>query len=241
MRSTSPSPRSRAIRIGVTSFENSRLSTSVVTPIERVEAPPALVALQNVRRADVEPEAVGVDDRLGERRHILEAEIEALAGDRMDAVRRIAGQREAVGDEGAGQRQAEREGAARADRPDRAELVAEAAFQFLLEDEVVGRDQPLGIGRPLGPDQGGPVAGQRQDREGAGGQEMLLRHALMRPFVLDRGDDARLAVVPMHGLDAGNVAQLRFRAVAGDQQPRLDGLSGRECRRGASPVGGRNP
>jgi hypothetical protein len=47
-----------------------------------VEAAPALVALQHVERADVLAEPVGLDDGLGERRRVLEAEVEALAGDR---------------------------------------------------------------------------------------------------------------------------------------------------------------
>ncbi len=42
----------------------------------------------------------------------------------------------------------------------------------------------------------------------------------MRALVLDRGDDAGLAVVEAHGLDARHVAQLRAHAVAGDQQAR---------------------
>ena len=76
-----------------------------------VEAAPPLVALQHVERADILAEPVGLDHRFGKCRHVLEAEIEALAGDRVDAVRGVAGQREARRDEGAGQRQAERPGA----------------------------------------------------------------------------------------------------------------------------------
>ena len=79
--------------------------------LHRVEAPPALVALQHVERADVLAEPVGLDHRLGQRRRILEAEIEALAGDRVDAVRGVADQREARRHEVARQRQAERPGA----------------------------------------------------------------------------------------------------------------------------------
>ena len=82
--------------------------------LERVVAPPALVAPQHLERADVEPEPVRVDDRLGQRRGVAKAEIEALPGDRMDAVRGVAEQREARPHEIARQRQAERIGAARA-------------------------------------------------------------------------------------------------------------------------------
>ena len=62
---------------------------------------------------------------------------------------------------------------------------------------------------------------QRQDGERAGGQEMLLGAAIVRALMRDGADDARLAIVPVHRLDAGHVAQLRVDAVGGDQQPRL--------------------
>ena len=98
------------------SLENSRLSPSVIDAhLERVEPPPALVAFEHRGRADVEAEAIRLDDGLGQRRNVAEAEIEALAGDRVDAVGGIADQRQALGDEGARQRQAERKGARVAD------------------------------------------------------------------------------------------------------------------------------
>ena len=62
------------------------------------------------------------------------------------------------------------------------------------------------------------LPGQRQDREGPGRQEMLLGAAVVRPFMRDRADDAGLAVVPVHRLDAGHVAQPRLHAVGGDKQ-----------------------
>ena len=52
---------------------------------------------------------------------------------------------------------------------------------------------------------------------------MLLGAAIMRPFMRDRADDARLAVFPVDGLDAGHVAQPRLDAVGGDQQRCLQG------------------
>ena len=42
----------------------------------------------------------------------------------------------------------------------------------------------------------------------------------MRPLVRDGADDARLAIVPVHGLDARHVAQLGTHTVGRDQQPR---------------------
>ena len=153
MRSTRPRPISRIARSGAKSLENSRFSTSVVTPIWTVsKRRQLLVALQHVERADVVAEAVGLDDRFGKRRRVLEAEIEALAGDRVDAMGGVAGEREARRDEVARQRQAERPGARRSLHRDLAELQAEALLQFHLEHEVVARDQPVGVGRALRPD-----------------------------------------------------------------------------------------
>ena len=117
-----------------------------------VEAAPALIALQHRERARIEPEPRGVDDGFGERRDILEAHIEALPGDRMDDVRGVADQRDALGDEAARDREAERIGAARADRGDVAELQPEAAFELGVEFVVGQRDDALGFRLLLGPD-----------------------------------------------------------------------------------------
>ena len=64
------------------------------------------------------------------------------------------------------------------------------------------------------------LALQRQDRERARRQEMLLGAAVMIALVRDRGDDAGLAVVPAVARDAGALADRRVRAVGGDQEPR---------------------
>jgi hypothetical protein len=102
-------------------------------------------------------------------------------------------------------------------------LQAEALFQLDVEGEIVAFEQALGVFRRFRPDDGGAVAFQRQDGEGAGRQEMFLGAALMRALMGDGGDDAHLAVIPMHRLDAGERAQVGFRAVGGDQQPGLHG------------------
>ena len=94
---------SRTVRNGPMSLENSRFSTSVVMPICTVsKRRQLLVAFEHVERADVLSEAVGLDHRFGKGGDILEAEIEALAGDRVDAVGGVAGERDARRDEGAG-------------------------------------------------------------------------------------------------------------------------------------------
>ena len=58
---------------------------------------------------------------------------------------------------------------------------------------------------------------------------MLFGAALMIAFMADGDDDAGLIVFPAMGGDAGALAQLRARAVGGDQQACLDDA----CRRRA--------
>jgi hypothetical protein len=61
---------------------------------EGVEAAPALVAGEQLRVAEVEAEPRALDQHLGQRGGVAEAEVEPLAGDRMDAVGGVADQRE---------------------------------------------------------------------------------------------------------------------------------------------------
>src|SRR6266436_4996500 len=53
---------------------------------ERVEAAPLLVMAEQVGIADIQTEAAPVDHQLRERGDVADAEIETLAGDRMDDV-----------------------------------------------------------------------------------------------------------------------------------------------------------
>ena len=94
-------------------------------------------------------------------------------------MRGIADQREPLGDERARDEQPERKGAARPDHLDVAEMQAEAPLQLGVKFIVRQRDDALGLARRLGPHDRGAVAGQRQDRERAGRQEMLLGAAVM--------------------------------------------------------------
>ena len=48
---------------------------------------------EHVGRAEIEPEARGIEHHFRERGHILESEVQSLAGNGMDAVRRIAHER----------------------------------------------------------------------------------------------------------------------------------------------------
>src|SRR5437868_5894958 len=66
---------------------------------QRVEPPPALVALQHSRIAGIKAEPGRVDHRFGERGDIAQAHIEALAGDRVDHMGGVADERQALRDE----------------------------------------------------------------------------------------------------------------------------------------------
>src|SRR5262249_38217592 len=79
---------------------------------QAVEAPPALIAAQKIAAAEVEAEAMRIDQKLGQRRDVAHAEIPALPGDRMDDMRRIADQREALRGIALGLDQPERKGPA---------------------------------------------------------------------------------------------------------------------------------
>ena len=138
----------------------------------------------------------------------------------MNNVRGVAHQRDALGDEGARGEQPEREGAARAGHLQIAELQAEALFQFVVKFVIRQRYDALGLVRLFRPHDGRAVSRQRQDRERAGGQEMLLGAALVVALMCDRADDGRLAVIPAVAGDAGLLADLRARAVGADQKPR---------------------
>src|SRR4051812_3316225 len=172
----------------------------------RVEAPPALVPLQDVWRADIEPERGRVGDAFGQRGNVANAEIEALPRDRVDDMRGVADEGQSVGDEGPGDLHRQRIGAAWPDGMHRAELQSEARLKLGVEAGIVESHQPLRLAQPFRPDDGGAAAGQRQDGERAGRQEMLLGTPLMVALVLDRGDDPGLAIVPAMHRDAGLLA-----------------------------------
>src|SRR5690606_3877150 len=105
--------------------------------LDGIEATPALVTPQDVERADLLAEPIRLHHYLGEGGGILEAEIEALPGDRVDAVRGIAREREARRHIVARQRQPERPGPAGGFDADFAQLQTEAELQFMFEDDLV--------------------------------------------------------------------------------------------------------
>jgi hypothetical protein len=82
------------------------------------------------------------------------------------------------------------------------------------------RDDASGFPAVLGPHDRRPLAGQRQDRERTGGEEVLLGTAAVIALVRDGGRDRGLAVVPAIGRDAGAFTDAGMRAVGGDQEGR---------------------
>ena len=195
-----------------------------------VEPPPALIALEHGKRAGIKPEPDRIDDHLGERGDILEPHIEPLPRDRMDDVGGIAHEREAIGDERARHRQAERMDAARADRGDLAETETEAPLELGVKFRIGQRDEARRLLRLLGPHDRrtvahGGIAGQRQDCKRPGGKKMLLGAPVMVALVGDGGDDGGLAVAPAVAGDPGALADRRMRAIGGDQKPRGERLA----------------
>ena len=150
MRSTRPRPKSRAVRSTVESLENSRLSASkVAADSAEFEPAPALVALERGERADVEAEPGRVGDDLAQRGHVAQAEVQALAGDRVHAVRRIADEREAIGHHGPGEMHVERPGSARARQLDGAQAIVEARLDLGEKAGIVERqDRARPVGAP---------------------------------------------------------------------------------------------
>src|SRR5262249_22045896 len=117
----------------------------------RVEAPPPLIAFEHIDGSRIEPKARRVDDDLGERGDILESHIEALAGDRMDQMRGVTNERNALGDERAGDEKSERMYAPLADHFDLAEMQLEPLFELGIKFLFRQGHDALGLRRGFGP------------------------------------------------------------------------------------------
>ena len=227
MRSTRPRPRSRDEAQHVGAIGEQPVETvGGKSHRHGVEAPPALIALEHARCSRIEPEPRRIDDHFGESGHVLEPHVEALPGDRMNDVRGIADQRDAVGDEGTRDEEAERMHAAFADDADLAEMQLEALFELGMKRIVWQRDDAFRLARRLGPHDRRASSFQRQDRKGSGGEKMLLGPALMIALVGDIDDNGGLAVIPAMGGDAGAGADGGAGAIGSGQKPR----------RGSAPV-----
>jgi hypothetical protein len=102
-----------------------------------------------------------------------------------------------------------------------------------MEARLGQRDNPRRLLRLLGPDDrravaSSSVAFQRQDRERARREEMLLGAPVMIALVRHRGNDGGLAIAPTVAGDARALANRRVRAVSGNQEPRRDRSAVRE-------------
>ena len=115
----------------------------------------------------------------------------------------IADERDAVGDEGARNKETERMHAPRADHLDVAEMQLEALFKLGVEGVVRQRHDALGFARLLGPDDRGAAAFERQDCERSCRKKVLLGAPVMIAFMLDVDHDGGLAVIPAMSGDAG--------------------------------------
>ena len=141
----------------------------------------------------------------------------------------------------AGKVQLERPGLPRAVERDGAQLAAEALLDLGEEARVIERQNACGLARLLGPRDARAVAGQRQDGERPGRQEVLHRAAAVRAVVAHGGDDAGLRVAPADDLDAGGIAQRRLAPVGGNDQRRGDLRARRRAQRARSPHRRRGP
>ncbi len=113
--STAARPNRRIAAGALPGMPNSRVRPSVAAATMKVSRPaPALIAREQLRIAQVQPQAAALDEHFDERRHVAEAHVDALARDRMDAVRRVADQREPIAGDPRGMVEAERIAEARA-------------------------------------------------------------------------------------------------------------------------------
>ena len=150
----------------------------------------------------------------------MQAEIQALAGDRVDVVGGIADERDARADKRAGKEHLQRPRLTRTIEPDRAKPATDAAVDLGQEAIVRQRHNAPGDRLVLAPGNAGAVAGKRQQRKRSAGQEMLHGAATVGLVVGDRDRDAMLAIGPADGADAGKLAHARVAAFGADQQAR---------------------
>ena len=163
------------------SFENRRLRhVGGDAHGDGVEAPRALVALEHVGASPgIEAEPHRFDDRLGQGRGVVQAEIEALPGDRVDDMGGVADQGQPLGDEARGRCRSRADSCAAASstasapscRPKRRSISATRS----AGRGRAGRHARLALGPHDRDDGRAGRPAQRQDGERTGGQEMLVR------------------------------------------------------------------
>src|SRR5665648_912869 len=99
--------------------------------------------------------------------------------------------------------------------------MAEATGELTDEGLLASRHELLPTLRLLGPHDGRAVPCEREDSEGARGQKVLHRLAVVGALMRHGGDDADLRIGPADGLDAGALAKFRAPAVRRDQETPL--------------------
>src|SRR5271156_5324806 len=146
----------------------------------------------------------------------------------MHEMRGVANQSEPFADEFARYAKTQRERFDARGDLDGAELQRETALQLLQEILRSEREQRLGVGRALVPDDARPAAGQRQDRERSRRQEVLLGAAMVVTPVRDRGDEAGLSCLPADGRNVRERAEFRARTVRRDDEASAEASTIRE-------------
>src|SRR5580700_1548129 len=99
-----------------------------------------------------------------------------------------------------------------------AEVQTEALLELGMKFAVGQRDDAVSVGAALGPHDRASSIAQRQDRERAAGQEMLLGASTMIALMGDGRDDGGLAVRPAMGRNTAAFAQPRPRAVGSNEK-----------------------
>ena len=205
---------------------------------EVVDAPPSRIAFERVGRADIESKPLGIDQHLSQRGDVANAEIVALARDRMDAMRGVPHQHQPPVHVTIGMHEAEWIRPARSHRLDGAQEIAEAPRELRLESGGIEGEQALRERRALRPHDRGTVfavrsVAHRQDGEGTTGQEFLLRHAAMRLLVAGDQHDGGLIVGPGARADSRFFARRAGTAFGRGDQARRDRAAAPETDVGA--------
>ncbi len=179
---------------------------------------PALVAAQRRERSRLETGRAGLLEHLGEGGHVEEAQVDPLAGERVDGMGRIPDQHRPLGAVLAGIEAAQRKGRPRPGAAHRPEPLPEGLAEAPREGLLVEGDQLgglLGGGRP--DDRAVPL-GQRQEGQRPGGQEALAGALCVGALGEHRGHHRALPVGAGARAQAERLAHRRAGPVGPDHQ-----------------------
>jgi hypothetical protein len=203
---------------GANSLVNSCTRPSVSDRARPVGLAPLRVLLQQGGRARI----AAPRNQLGERGGVAQAEIEPLAGHRMDAVGGVARKHDPAGVPRLRLHQLQRIRGAAADLAQSPQAEAERGLQRGEERGIVERQRHCGLFRRQRPDDRHATPRQRQHGQWPAGRESLEGSAAVLDRRRDIGDQCRLPVVADLVLDVRHVARRGVGAVGGDQQARAD-------------------